>query len=134
MARIKHVGYSLREDFELTRIRTYYDAFGDDIAEESSIDVALRDSLVVRKKDFLSLSGFDKNIGAPKYQDVDLCLRAKQQSFEIVAYSPAVLIVQNEFVRPSIRWEPLNSSEHAVRRQFVEAHQHIQAEIGSLIK
>jgi hypothetical protein len=134
LARIKHVGYSLREDFELIRINTYYDAFGGDIAEETSIDVALRDSLVVRKKDFLSLSGFDENIGASKYQDVDLCLRAKQQGFEIVAYSPAVLIAQNEFVSPSLRWEPLNSSEHAARRQFAELHKHIQAEIGSLIK
>ena len=61
-------------------------------AESRELSAVTAACMVMRKKDFLSLGGFDANLFPIAFNDVDLCLRLRQKGFRIVWTPHARLI------------------------------------------
>lgn len=68
-----------------------------DINEEREFQAVTAGAMLVRKKEFIELGGFDEAYKVAAYEDIDFCLNAGEQGYKIM-YCPKSEILHHESV------------------------------------
>ena len=117
--RLQEAGAVVHPDGREERIGRWDDPARGKYNRVREVDYCSAASLLVPRRLFLELGGFDELYAPAYYEDVDLALRVRAAGRKVI-YQPASVVVHHE----SVSYEP-DAARHARnRRAFVQRWQH----------
>ena len=113
--RLQEAGGRVRDDGREERIGRYDDPARPEYNEMREVDYCSAASLLLPRRLFLDLGGFDERYAPAYYEDLDLALRVRGSGRKVY-YQPASVVIHHE----SVSYEPDPERHARNHRTFVE--------------